>query len=129
MPTCPAVILEHTEPEGGTHFDWLLAQDDLPHAPDDRVLVHFRCQVAPGAAEVGQSIEVELGPRHRWVYLRFEGGLSGDRGAVRQIASGCCNWQRFSAANAVFELEIQGHTTKWEGQSAWGNIWMLRRLA
>ena len=124
----PFVILEHREPGGHRHYDWLFALDSDPRDPDDRVLIHFRSQVVPDAVGVGESIDTEYGHRHRWRYLSYEGELADQRGNVRQVAAGGCAIDRLDTTAMGFTLELKSGLSRWEGRSLNGNLWRLQRL-
>ncbi len=88
------VVLRHDLPDGTHHFDWLLEPADPPNPraagkaddPDARVLIAWRLAAWP--IPVGSSVPAERLPPHRWLYLDYEGPISGNRGTVRQVAAG-----------------------------------------
>jgi len=80
------VILRHDLPDGSSHFDWLLAVDDPPTMP----LLTWRCTARPDVITRGGALALRRIEPHRIEYLDYEGPVSGNRGAVRRVASG--NW-------------------------------------
>ncbi|HWB18981.1 MAG TPA: hypothetical protein VG711_01680 [Phycisphaerales bacterium] len=76
------VVLRHELPDGNEHYDWLIASGTEEGSP----LVTFQC--ARSVQEVEKSAELERIADHRWVYLEFEGEISGNRGSVRRVAEG-----------------------------------------
>ncbi|MBS0196798.1 MAG: hypothetical protein JSR77_08575 [Planctomycetes bacterium] len=85
MPPSPqqTVLLEHSTPDGDSHFDWLLERDEVQPLVCFRV--HERLDISEPAAFLADRIA-----DHRRLYLRFEGSLSAGRGSVRRIAAGAC---------------------------------------
>ena len=73
------VVLHHTGVER-PHFDLMFESE--PGAQ----LTTIRC----GEWPIQPSTQLERLPDHRRAYLEYEGPLSGDRGAVKRIASGVC---------------------------------------
>lgn len=82
-------ILRHETPDGGAHFDLLLA--DSASVPDDaRTVPTWRCERDPFTLAPGERARVEAIAPHRGFYLRLEGEhvLEGDRGRVRSVRRG-----------------------------------------
>jgi len=85
----PMAILRHETPDGGAHFDLLLA--DAARVPDDaRTVPTWRCERDPFALAPGERMRVESIAPHRGLYLRLEGSrtLDGDRGRVASAHRG-----------------------------------------
>ncbi len=93
-PTVPtpslSVLLEHTLPDGSSHFDWLI---DRPHNPSptdpnrgnpEHRMITFRCTIDPFDCETHPWTGTRL-PDHRARYIDYEGPISGDRGRVRRL--------------------------------------------
>ena len=85
----PMAILRHETPDGGAHFDLLLA--DAGAVEDDaRIVPTWRCARDPFALARGERVRVESIAPHRGLYLRLEGSrtLDGDRGRVTSVHRG-----------------------------------------
>ncbi|MGP1273669.1 MAG: hypothetical protein ACTS22_10085 [Phycisphaerales bacterium] len=80
------VLLEHALPDGSSHFDWLIARTEVI-ANDERTLVSFRVAERLDRLTSGETTAERL-PDHRGVYVRYEGEIGGDRGAVKRVAEG-----------------------------------------
>ena len=82
-------ILRHETPDGGAHFDLLLA-DAAAVADDARIVPTWRCARDPFALARGERVRVESIAPHRGLYLRLEGSrtLDGDRGRVTSVHRG-----------------------------------------
>lgn len=83
------VVLEHTLPDGSSHFDWMIED---PTLDGEYRLATWRLAVRPDRAEVGRVFEAERIGAHRARYLRYEGPLSDGRGDVRRVAEGSAEW-------------------------------------
>jgi hypothetical protein len=88
------VVVRHTEPGGGWHFDWMIdrvrGRDRVEGAAGDALeLMTFRTMVRPDDAMV-RSFDAERTPDHRAAYLTREGEVSGGRGTVARVAAGWC---------------------------------------
>lgn len=70
-------ILQHTGVPS-PHFDLLIETD-----PQD-LLLTFRLEQWP----IASPADVARQPDHRRIYLDYQGPISGNRGQVRQVASG-----------------------------------------
>lgn len=82
----PMVLLRHDTPDGGFHYDWMLAR---PGNPGVTSLVTFRTGERPDEGlRVGMTLERISD--HRPAYLHYEGPLTGGRGSVIRIAAGRC---------------------------------------
>lgn len=106
------VLLEHRTPDGGSHFDWLLAPDDGRYGPDDRVLISFRVSRRIDLEDRPSEFEALRIGDHRWVYLSYEGDLSEDRGSVQRLAEGV--WTPEGDERGA----ISGSAV-WEGRIEW----------
>ncbi len=82
-PSVPVVVLEHTEPCGGVHWDLLVARGPQFGA----ALWGLRCQKRPDGSP-GTTVRVAPTPDHRAAWLELEGVVSGGRGVVKQVARG-----------------------------------------
>lgn len=81
----PVVVLAHVLPDGGRHWDLLVAQDAQGKLP----LWSVRCTERPDTAVVGTTIQCEVSLEHdpRWLAVRRE-VLSGGRGVAERVAGG-----------------------------------------
>jgi hypothetical protein len=92
------VLLQHTLPDGGSHYDWMI--DVPPPAPlrrrrgptepldpDARDLATFRVDVRIDQSRIDEFLATAL-PNHRRRYLTYQGPLSDGRGHVRRVAKG-----------------------------------------
>ena len=77
-----SVVLEHTTPDGGLHFDWMIEDAGLV---GERRLRTWRLQRPPFAT--GEFWGDRIAD-HRALYLDFEGDLGAGRGAVRRVDAG-----------------------------------------
>jgi hypothetical protein len=75
------VILQHTTKEG-THWDFMLEEAE-----------GLRTWSLPSPPEAGKEIPAKELPRHRLIYLEYEGPISGDRGQVSRWDWGQFEWQ------------------------------------
>jgi hypothetical protein len=104
----PCVLLRHDEPDGGWHFDWLMARwDPQREGGDSGPLICFRVQVRPDE----DGVEVFEGHRladHRSAYLSHEGEISGGRGSVRRVARGWCIIDEEQPDRLVVHVEFGG---------------------
>ena len=82
-PSVPVVVLEHTEPGGGVHWDLLVARGPQCGA----ALWGLRCQKRPDSS-LGTTVQVVPMPDHRAAWLELEGVVSEGRGVVKQVARG-----------------------------------------
>lgn len=89
------VVLAHDEPNGGRHFDLMIAQGPA--------LATWRCPVEPEKASVGPLTLKKL-PDHRLHYLTYEGPISGNRGMVRRRDEGTCAILRREEAEWLVEF-------------------------
>lgn len=127
------VLLEHTQPDGGMHYDWLLdrIQSDSHLSPPVSPLVSFRMQWRADSVMPDGSglLEAERMKDHRRVYLRYEGPLSGGRGSVRRVAEG----EVVSLTEGEGWIEIScrwsdcGSIHGWRGDLVGGDLWVFER--
>jgi hypothetical protein len=130
---CPVprrtVILRHNLPDGAWHRDWLLEMPDAGVDPDARTLHAFR--IGPEAASpddpAAREFLAEPMPPHRRAYLDFEGPLSGDRGAVRRIASGRIEWASDRDGLLVVSVDWGRGPAVWTGRRSADALWLWRR--
>lgn len=121
------VLLRHTLPDGSWHYDWML--ETRPGGP----LTTFRVQHRPDALET-RWFEAHRIADHRREYLTFEGPVSGERGHVRQLASGSLlAWEEREDAIAC-ELAMSPDafaTVQWRGTAvpASPGLWLFERDA
>jgi hypothetical protein len=78
-----SVILQHTTPDGESHYDWMIEQEGVV---DEHRLLTWRCKSRPDRS--GWNGQADAIAVHRVAYLEFEGVLTGGRGSVRRVASG-----------------------------------------
>ena len=102
------VLLEHRTPDGGSHFDWLLAPDEGRYDADDRVLIAFRVSMRLDIHASEESFEALRIADHRWLYLAYEGELTDGRGSVRRLAQGI--W-----TPTLIEQGCIAGTMEWDG--------------
>ena len=81
----PTVQLLHKMPDGSSHIDWMMAQDD---SAQERELITFRLSGRLDKVQKGQSILAQRIKNHRLAYLEYEGPISSDRGVVNRVAKG-----------------------------------------
>lgn len=113
------VVLEHTLADGTSHFDWLIER-----APGEARLLTFRLPVDPSAAPLGLSIEADLLPDHRRLYLSYEGPISGDRGVVRRVAQGEVHVRHVSTTMVEVLVRFGQSLCLWTGEAR-GTRWRL----
>ena len=87
----PTVVLEHEQPGGTTHFDWLLGVD----ADGKKPLISFRSAQRPDLLTNNEWLDLESRPDHRPEYLTYEGPLEDNRGTVKRVGVGAIQqWQQ-----------------------------------
>lgn len=106
-----AVVLLHTTPDGGHHFDWMVEQ---PTPGIEHRLITWKCGRSP--AEPGWDGRCERIAMHRSAYLEFEGRLSGNRGEVRRVASGVVLDQQICAGRANLTIRWAEHEIVYDGE-------------
>lgn len=112
------VVLRHSQPDGSSHYDWML---EHPDRLDERRLRTWRTEVRPdrAAAFAGEQIG-----DHRAIYLEYEGDLGGGRGQVARVASGWVCWDRCGQDSVVFEVAwADGRKGRFEGENWGGSGW------
>lgn len=92
-------ILEHDW--NGVHWDLLFERDGT------LATWAIDAPLAPGPGQPAQARA-----DHRLVYLEYEGIVSGDRGAVRRVASGVYSVRSWEPGSVV--LELSGDTVSGE---------------
>ncbi|HBS28420.1 MAG TPA: hypothetical protein DEB06_02980 [Phycisphaerales bacterium] len=124
-----SVILQHTEPDGSSHLDWLIAPDDAPAHPDQRDLLHFRLALLPGVLALGSTTVATSGPLHRRHYLQHEGPVPGGRGTVRRIAEGRVDVDARAADHWILHASFSDGSFTLEARRdpEQGDRWVLRR--
>jgi hypothetical protein len=95
------VVLRHELPDGTHHFDLLLARDPAGAEP----LYSFRLEHRPDELAAGAALEGERLFDHRPRYLRYEGPISGDRGAVRRVNEGAV--EVLEESDSALECRVQ----------------------
>jgi hypothetical protein len=99
-PLLPAVLLQHTLPDGSWHFDLMIAQHESPDLWTLRVSQAF--DLKQHAPFEGTSL-----PPHRSAYLTYEGPVrDGKLGSVRRVLQGL---------GAVVVRESISITLQWDG--------------
>lgn len=83
-----AVLLRHDTPDGGAHFDWLLARDGDDAGAGAGPCLTFRVRERIDRPAPGGAFDAERAPDHRPFYLHHEGEVSGGRGVVTRVAAG-----------------------------------------
>lgn len=106
----PAALLRHTDLDGASHFDLLLATTATP-AEEERCALCWRCAVAAHALHPGLGASIVPLPLHRGLYLRLDVPrvLEGTRGRVEPIARG--RWRPVDSERA--ELSWTPHGPSW----------------
>lgn len=104
------VLLHHMAAECGDHSDWLLAPDDAPYGPDERVLIAFRVAGRIDRIAAGGWFEAQRIADHRWLYLTYEGEITRGRGRVERVAAGI--WTPGSIEDDAMSGRIE-----WEGRA------------
>lgn len=127
------VLLEHTQPDGGLHYDWLLdrVHPDSLLRPPGSPLVSFRLQWRADSEmrDGTRLLEAERMKDHRPLYLDYEGPLSGGRGSVRRVAEG----EVVSLIEGEGWIEIScrwgdgGCVHGWRGHLVGGDLWAFER--
>jgi hypothetical protein len=90
------VILHHILPPKSarpSHYDLMLERDG--------VLLTWAVEQLPRA---GLQVAATRLPDHRLAYLDYEGPISGDRGHVRRVAAGKCQFRELAADWVIAEL-------------------------
>lgn len=100
------VLLEHTLPDGMSHYDWMFERP----GEEGGLLVSFRVQARPDTAGVGVELEAVRTGDHRSLYLEFEGEVSGGRGWVRRIGTG----ELRSITETGLQMQL---VVRWDGGS------------
>ncbi len=98
------VLLLHETPDGGSHFDWLIARDEAGPLVSFRVAERVDLPSSEGAMEVRAA----RAPDHRREYLKREGPLSGGRGRVTRVASGQASIETDRAEEIAFSARWDG---------------------
>ena len=116
------VVLEHTLPDGTSHFDWMIED---PVLEGDRRLATWRTTHRPDRAE-GSFVGERIGAQ-RSAYLTFEGVISGDRGSVRRLVSGTADWEVADAGRVTVRISWEsGRITRYTGEKKDGSWWLFR---
>lgn len=111
----PFVVLFHEMPEStdsrGSHWDLMIATDD------SGPLKTWALDQLPDLDAEDDFVVLGIAlPDHRRVYLEYEGDVSGNRGTVRQIATGSATWLlskdrtasiRLDTGDVVWHLTVQ----------------------
>lgn len=84
-------VLDHDFP--ARHWDFLLEAGDLLRA--------WRLLAEPGQGYTVQAVQL---PDHRFVYLDYEGPVSGDRGTVVRWDTGTFEWVRDGECEVVVDV-------------------------
>ena len=85
-----------------SHWDLLL---EHPTGFGEKLLA-FAAPTPP--EEWGHAIVVEQLPDHRFVYLDYQGPVSGNRGSVSRVLDGTIQWQEFSATSLIAAVQSPG---------------------
>lgn len=93
------VLLRHYLPDRSWHYDWLI---EPPGGDEPERVPTLRLRIRPDEAS-GPFAAALLEP-HRRAYLTYQGPVSGDRGAVRRIASGTCTALAETERGLVFDI-------------------------
>jgi hypothetical protein len=78
------VLLWHSMPEGGDHFDWMVARDSHETSP----LITLRCETRLDQLGKGETAALQRIANHRAAYLQYEGPIAGNRGSVKRMNQG-----------------------------------------
>lgn len=111
-------VLQHTLPDGSSHFDWLMELDPVerPRIPT------FRVSERPHDA-VRDHFDAERLPDHRRRYLDYSGPLSRDRGSVKVVAMGTVVRAQVGAATLRVEVSFDQGTRRWDARCVHGSTW------
>jgi hypothetical protein len=96
------VILAHDWPY--PHFDFLLEDGTHLHG--------WRLEAFP---QPGEAIPATVLPRHRLIYLNYEGPLTGNRGSVKRVDRGVFEWTDQSPES--IRVKLQGDV--FQGPAEW----------
>lgn len=117
-------VLHHTGWAGRPNHCDLLLQYRPARGPDDRALLAFGSLAdewlvvarAGAKAPPAESLWAAL-PDHRAAYLRWQGPVSGGRGAVRRVESGTLEWlPARPGARQAWRFRLHGR--RWRGAFA-----------
>lgn len=120
-----SVILRHTTPDGGEHFDWMILLES-------GWLMTFRTDTrpdeAPGRFEAKRLVD------HRAAYLDYEGEISGGRGRVTRVARGEVRLFASVDGRVVVEGWYAGKDgmglrmpSRWAGRRVNSDLWEFAR--
>lgn len=112
------VLLLHQQPDGSSHFDWLIARPDDPGG----ALLSFRLGVRPDHPACA-AFSAEPIPDHRPRYLTYEGPLTAGRGTVTRLARGTLTRAQLTPDRAVLEIRWDQHAAVYAGAPAPGGLW------
>ncbi|MEO1524173.1 MAG: hypothetical protein AAFX06_02000 [Planctomycetota bacterium] len=97
---------------GSEHLDWLFETEPSVNAANEdevRSLLTWATDAVEGEPlGLKRTIEAIQLPPHRHLYLDFEGDIDGDRGHVRQAASG--EYRSVQRSEDLFEAELFPHS-------------------
>lgn len=99
------VVLEHTQADGRSHFDWMIED---PALVGENRLATWRVATRPDLADGGESFAAERIGDHRDRYLHYEGPLSDGRGRVRRVGLGTVEWERCSSETIEIRVRWSG---------------------
>lgn len=117
-------LLRHTVPEGfarPSHWDLLLEQDEacwtvtldeLPQGFDDQ--------------SNRATVEALRLPDHRKKYLEYEGPVSSERGDVKRVAGGECEWLSATAERICVRLHFNSVGLQVDAERIEGDAWSVR---
>jgi len=115
----PAVVLLlHQQPDGSSHFDWLIAR---PGCPGDSLL-SYRVGTRPDDPGCS-ALTAEPIPDHRPFYLTYEGPITGGRGTVSRLARGTLAGAQLARDRVVLEIRWDHHAAVCDGAPAPGGLW------
>ena len=107
LPMAVMALLHHERPDGSSHFDWMIQPDGPPTTP----LITFRIERRLDDAGL-ESFRARPLPDHRYVYLSYQGPVSGGRGKVTRLLKLPCEILERSSDTFAVRVDLgQGPRT------------------
>lgn len=122
------VLLKHTLPRGGWHYDWLLATSGDETGDGAHMLVAFRVYVDISVPSAAAFVAMRLDD-HRGEYLHYEGEIPGNRGQVERIAVGTCRLDTQTDTVITGGIGWEGQPVRWFEAMPCDQHWRVRVLA
>lgn len=121
------VLLRHDTPDGGAHFDWLIAREG-----DDRGIGAGACLTFRVSRRIDRkddlaaplSFDAARASDHRPYYLFHEGDVSGGRGVIRRVGAGVVQSLRESDDHVALKVAWDtGVRAEYEGRCVNADQW------